>query len=148
MSFDRAVLGRTGIEVGRIGLASSYGAPAGTVELAFDQGVSYFYRGSLRRNPFGEGLRRLAPKRDRFLLVTQSYSRLASLIGPSLERAYETITRQVWDTSSGQCVRTSEARTVANPDWHSHSLAMRFVPSGTRIFFGTRPNATDSWDIS
>lgn len=87
MSFARAILGRTGIEVGRLGLGSSYGAPAGAVEQAFDHGVNYFYWGSLRRHPFGEGLRALAPRRDRFLLVTQSYSRAASLIGPSLERA-------------------------------------------------------------
>jgi aryl-alcohol dehydrogenase-like predicted oxidoreductase len=87
MSFTRAILGRTGIEVGRLGLASSYGAPSTAVEQAFDHGVNYFYWGSLRRNPFGDGLRALAPRRDRFLLVTQSYSRLASLIGPSLERA-------------------------------------------------------------
>jgi aryl-alcohol dehydrogenase-like predicted oxidoreductase len=57
------------------------------VEQAFDHGVNYFYWGSLRRNSFGDGLRALAPRRDRFLLVTQSYSRMASLIGPSLERA-------------------------------------------------------------
>jgi aryl-alcohol dehydrogenase-like predicted oxidoreductase len=87
MSFTRATLGRTGIDVCRLGLASSYGAPATTVEQAFDQGVNYFYWGSLRRNSFGDGLRALAPHRDRLLLVTQSYSRLASLIGPSLERA-------------------------------------------------------------
>jgi aryl-alcohol dehydrogenase-like predicted oxidoreductase len=87
MSFDRAILGRTGLEVGRLGLASSYGAPASAVEQAFEHGLNYFYWGSLRRSPFGDGLRALAPHRDRFLLVTQSYSRVASLIGPSLERA-------------------------------------------------------------
>ncbi|HTQ53307.1 MAG TPA: aldo/keto reductase [Bryobacteraceae bacterium] len=87
MAFNRATLGRTGVEVGRLGLASSYGAPASTVELAFDQGVNYFYWGSLRRGGFGDGLRALASRRDRFLLVTQSYSRVASWIGPSLERA-------------------------------------------------------------
>lgn len=87
MSFDRAVLGRTGIEVGRVGLASSYGAPATVVQRAFDHGMTYFYWGSIRRGGFGEGLRALASRRERFLLVTQSYSRMASLIGPSLERA-------------------------------------------------------------
>jgi len=87
MVFDRAILGRTGIEVGRLGLASSYGAPAGVVEQAFDHGMNYFYWGSLRRHPFGEGLRRLAGRRDRFLLVLQSYSRIAALVGPSVERA-------------------------------------------------------------
>ena len=87
MSFDRAILGRTGIDVGRLGLAASYGAPAETVERAFDNGVNYFYWGSMRRKQFGDGLRRLAPRRDRFLLVLQSYSRIASLVGPSVERA-------------------------------------------------------------
>ena len=87
MSFERAILGRTGFEVGRLGLASSYGASADAVQLAFDNGVNYFYWGSLRKSGFGDGLKALAPRRDRFLLVTQSYSRLASLVGPSLERA-------------------------------------------------------------
>ncbi len=87
MSFDRAILGRTGIEVCRIGLASSYGAPASTVETAFEHGVNYFYWGSLRREQFGEGLRRIALRRERFLLVLQSYSRIAALVGPSVERA-------------------------------------------------------------
>lgn len=87
MSFERATFGRTGIQVCRIGLASSYGAPANTVEQAFDHGINYFYWGSFRRGSFGDGLRALSTKRDRFLLVTQSYSRMASLIGPSLERA-------------------------------------------------------------
>ncbi len=91
MSFDRAVLGRTGIEVGRLGLASSYGAPAASVAAAFEHGVSYFYWGSFRRSSFGDGLRALAPRRDRFLLVTQSYSRVASLVGPSLERALKAL---------------------------------------------------------
>jgi aryl-alcohol dehydrogenase-like predicted oxidoreductase len=87
MSFERSILGRRGIEVCRLGLAASYGAPASTVERAFDCGMNYFYWGSIRRGRFGEGLRALAPQRDRFLLVTQSYSRIASLIAPSLERA-------------------------------------------------------------
>ena len=91
MSFERAVLGRTGIEVGRLGLASSYGAPASAVERAFDNGVNYFYWGSFRRGGFGDGLRALAPRRERILLVTQSYSRMASLIGPSLERALKAL---------------------------------------------------------
>src|SRR5580704_4211283 len=87
MAFDRAILGRTGIQVGRLGLASSYGAPAAVVEKAFEHGINYFYWGSLRRNPFGGGLRHLAVRRDRFLLVLQSYSRIAALVGPSVELA-------------------------------------------------------------
>jgi aryl-alcohol dehydrogenase-like predicted oxidoreductase len=91
MSFTRATLGRTGIEVCRLGLAASYGAPASTVEKAFEHGVNYFYWGSFRRGGFGDGLRALAPQRDKFLLVTQSYSRVGALVGPSLERALRTL---------------------------------------------------------
>jgi aryl-alcohol dehydrogenase-like predicted oxidoreductase len=87
MPFDRAVLGRTGIEVGRLGLSAGYDAPASSVEQAFDHGVNYFYWGTWRRKEFGEGLRRLAPRRDRFLLSLQSYSPVAGLIGPSIESA-------------------------------------------------------------
>jgi aryl-alcohol dehydrogenase-like predicted oxidoreductase len=87
MAFDRAILGRTGLEVGRLGLSAGYGAPASSVEEAFDHGVNYFYWGSLRRKPFGEGLRRLGPRRERFLLLLQSYSRVGALVGPSVERA-------------------------------------------------------------
>jgi aryl-alcohol dehydrogenase-like predicted oxidoreductase len=86
-TFERAILGRTGLSVSRLGVASSYGVPAAAVERAFDHGVNYFYWGSARRGGFGEAIRHLAPQRDRFVLVVQSYSRVANLIAWSLERA-------------------------------------------------------------
>lgn len=86
-SFDRAVLGRTGIEVCRIGISASYGVPGAAVERAFEQGVNYIYWGSMRRAGFGQAIRNLAPRRERFVLVIQSYSAMASLLGFSLERA-------------------------------------------------------------
>jgi len=73
--------------VGRLGVASSYGVPAAAVERAFENGVNYFYWGTLRRGGLGQAIRHLAPQRDRFVLVVQSYSRVANLIGWSLERA-------------------------------------------------------------
>ena len=85
--FPLGVLGRTGIEVGRLGLSASYGAPASAVQQPFDHGVNYFYWGSFRRKQFGDSLRRLAPRRDRFLLLLQSYSPVAALLAPSVERA-------------------------------------------------------------
>ncbi len=81
------VLGRTNRTVGRLGLACSYGADERCVEMAFDHGVSYFYWGTFRRGDFGAGLRRLKQARDRVLITIQSYSRMAGLLGWSLERA-------------------------------------------------------------
>lgn len=66
MPFEPRILGRRGLQVAAIGLAASYGAPADAVEYAFENGVNYFYWGSMRPAAFGEGLQRLAAKRDRY----------------------------------------------------------------------------------
>jgi len=86
-SFERALLGRTGLEVGRLGISASYGVPGEAVERAFDRGVNYIYWGSRRRDSFGAAIKRLRPQRERFVLVIQSYSRVAKLVAWSVERA-------------------------------------------------------------
>ena len=91
-SIESRVLGRTGLKVSRIGISSSYGIPGDALERAFERGVNYIYWGSRRMASFGEGLKRLKPQRDRFTLVIQSYTRMASLMGWSLERALRALT--------------------------------------------------------
>lgn len=86
-SFDRTVLGRTGVLVGRLGISASYGMPASAVEGAFEQGVNYIYWGSLRRKAFAEGLRNLRRHREKIVLVVQSYTPLAWYLRISVERA-------------------------------------------------------------
>jgi aryl-alcohol dehydrogenase-like predicted oxidoreductase len=85
IGFERAVLGRTGIEAGRLGISASYGMPASAVERAVGSGLNYAYWGSMRRDAFADGLRRV--KRDRYTLVLQSYSRFGGLVRWSVERA-------------------------------------------------------------
>ncbi len=84
-------LGRTGLDVYRIGVSASYGVPAAVVEQAVDRGVNYLYFGSIRRGGFADALRNLAPRRDRVVLAVQSYTRMAALMAWSLERALKTI---------------------------------------------------------
>ena len=96
-SSARSILGRTGLEVGRLGIASSYGVPGGALEKALERGVNYFYWGSQRRRHFGEGLVRLKPQRDRFVLVIQSYTRIAALMAGSLERALRALNFEYTD---------------------------------------------------
>jgi aryl-alcohol dehydrogenase-like predicted oxidoreductase len=85
---DEATVGRTALRVGRIGLASSYGAGTADVERAVERGVSWLYWGTSRTPAFGEGIRRVAQKdRDRVKVVIQSYTRMAALMGPSLSSA-------------------------------------------------------------
>jgi len=43
MTFSQqTTLGRTGLKVGRLGISSSFGAPAMALEEAFERGCNYF----------------------------------------------------------------------------------------------------------
>lgn len=90
---DSLVLGRTGLSVCRMGLSAGYGLKLSTaaVERAFDHGINYLYWGSMRWAGFGRALANLKPRRERMVLVLQSYSRLASLVSWSVERALRRI---------------------------------------------------------
>lgn len=71
---EKKTLGRTGLQVSRIGLASGYGAPARAVERAFGEfGINYFYWD--RRKPgMRQALRELLRShRDRLVVAIQSY---------------------------------------------------------------------------
>jgi aryl-alcohol dehydrogenase-like predicted oxidoreductase len=49
--------------------------------------MNYMYWGSMQREAFGRALRNLAPKREHFVLVIQSYSRVGTLMRWNIERA-------------------------------------------------------------
>jgi aryl-alcohol dehydrogenase-like predicted oxidoreductase len=86
---SRVALGRTGLQVSRIGLAASYGLGADGVQHAYEEyGINYFYWGTWRKEGFGAGIRRLAQrKREDLVVVIQSYSRLPGMLTASLEKA-------------------------------------------------------------
>jgi len=84
----RTTLGATGLRVSKLGLGSSFGAPTRAYHEAFERGVNYFYWGSIRRGLMGSAIREIArEKRDEMVIVVQSYSRAARLLGPSVEYA-------------------------------------------------------------
>ncbi len=91
ISFERTLLGRTGLKVGRLGVSASYGVPGEAIERAFERGVNYFFWGSRRTEAFGAALKRLRTQRERFVLVMQSYTRVGSLMSGSLERGLRTL---------------------------------------------------------
>jgi aryl-alcohol dehydrogenase-like predicted oxidoreductase len=86
--FASRPLGRTGLDVGPLGLGSSYGLPAADVERAFERGVRFFLWGSRRRGGFGEGLRNVARRhREDTVIAIQSYTRVGALMPWSVDRA-------------------------------------------------------------
>ena len=84
---ERVTLGRTGLQVSKLGLGSSFGAPTASFREAFDRGVNYFYWGSIRRRAMGDAIREIArDRREELVIVLQSYARIAGLMRGSVER--------------------------------------------------------------
>jgi predicted aldo/keto reductase-like oxidoreductase len=76
---DGAVLGRTGLKAGRLGIASGYGAPAEAIEEAFERGCNYFTWGTVIKgyNPrMRLALKNIVAKgqRDRLVLAAFTYA--------------------------------------------------------------------------
>ena len=84
---ERVALGRTGLQVSKLGLGSSFKAPTHSYLEAFDRGVNYFYWGSVRRDGMGAAIREIS-KRDRegLAVVLQSYARVGGLLTHFVER--------------------------------------------------------------
>lgn len=91
--FKSSTLGRSGLKVGRLGVACSYGAPTEAFEEAFEKGVNYFYWGSIRKNAMAAAIRNIIAqgKRDQLVIVIQSYSRSARLMELFYRRALKTL---------------------------------------------------------
>ncbi len=82
-------LGRTGVEVGRLGVAAGYGAPAAAFEEAFERGCNYFYWGSRRTSEMCRAIKNICQRgrREDLVIVIQSYSRSAALMEALYHRA-------------------------------------------------------------
>ena len=63
MGFERVALGRTGLSVSPIGIASSYGTNEAMVAEAVDRGVNYLYWGALRTKKMGRGIRSMVARK-------------------------------------------------------------------------------------
>ena len=88
-AFTRRKLGATGLEVGPLGAAASYGAPAEAFEAAFESGCNYFYLGSGRhRSGMRKAIRNLSRQglRDNLVIAIQSYARFGLLMKWYLKR--------------------------------------------------------------
>ena len=75
----KTILGRSGLEVGRLGISSSFGAPAAAYEQAFERGCNYFTWGTFirgRSGTMGSAIRNItkAGKRDRLVVAMLTYA--------------------------------------------------------------------------
>ncbi len=81
-NFEERTLGSTGLKVGRLGVAASYGAPAEAFEEAFEKGCNYFYMGSGRhRANMSEAINNIRKRgqRDKLVVAIHTYARFGFL---------------------------------------------------------------------
>lgn len=74
---DKVTLGRSGLEVGRLGISSSYGANAAVFEEAFDYGCNYFTWGTFIKgdsNEMKKAIRNLVANGKREKLVISAFT--------------------------------------------------------------------------
>ena len=81
---ERTVLGKTGLTVGRIGVSSSYGAPASVYEEAFERGCNYFTLGTFIKGSSREMVKSIQEilkrgKRGELVLALNSYAHFPGL---------------------------------------------------------------------
>lgn len=94
----RVTLGRSGLRTSPLGLGSSFGLEAADIEHAFERGINLFYWGSIRRPGFGRGVAKLiGQRRDELVVAVQSYTRVAGLMRPSVERALRALKAEYAD---------------------------------------------------
>ncbi len=93
-NFKQTTLGNTGLEVGRLGLAASYGAPADAFEYAFEKGCNYFYTGSGRhRSGMKHAIRNLVDQgqRDKLVIAVQTYARFGFMTEVFFKRSLKSL---------------------------------------------------------
>jgi aryl-alcohol dehydrogenase-like predicted oxidoreductase len=85
---ERVPLGRTGLMVSRVGLASGYGVPTAAIEKAFHEyGVNYFYLSMLHRGNMARTIRTLTPRhRDELCIVLARPTKGGYFLQNSVER--------------------------------------------------------------
>ena len=85
---ERQELGRTGMQTSRLGIGSTFDAPAHVIEAAFERGINYLYWGTVRQPEFALAMRNLVKQyRDELILTIQSYSQEPDTIEGEVEEA-------------------------------------------------------------
>lgn len=90
---EHTALGRTGLQVSRLGIGCSYGAPDYSIEKAYHgYGVNFFYWGAMRRSNMKKVLRKLVrSERDKLVIALQSFDRTGPLLNHFLNKGLKSL---------------------------------------------------------
>ena len=83
---ERREIGSTGLMTSRLGIGSTFNAPARVIEAAFERGINYLYWGTVRQPAFARAMVNLSKRhRDELVLSIQSYSQNPATIAGEVE---------------------------------------------------------------
>ena len=93
---EKIKLGKTGLLVGKLGISSSFGAPAKAFEEAFENGCNYFTWGTFikgRSDEMKEAIKSIIKKgqRDQLVIASLSYAHSAYLTEVFLKKGLKTL---------------------------------------------------------
>ena len=89
---DPVTLGRSGLQVGRLGIGASFGVGTAAIERAFhEHGVNYLYWGSIRRGGMKQAVRNLSAHREDLVVALQTYDHTGTLMRPFCERGLKAL---------------------------------------------------------
>ena len=95
---ERRELGRTGMQSSRLGIGSTFDAPAKAIEDAFHRGINFLYWGTVRQPEFARAMVNLAKDhRDELILTIQSYSKEPDTIEDEVAEALKTAGLESFD---------------------------------------------------
>jgi aryl-alcohol dehydrogenase-like predicted oxidoreductase len=131
---QKTVLGKTGLKAGRLGIASSYGAPAEAFEAAFERGCNYFTLGSFMRGRSVEMIRAIRNitaqgKRDDLIVTLTDYTHHPLLGKPYYLKGLRTLGLDYADV-------LLLGYTLSNYRRHLIRWAMKMKEEGLVRFFG------------
>ena len=88
-----AVLGRTSLQVSRLGLASGYGVPSRAIEKAYhEHGINYFFWSTPRREGMKTALTNIARQgREKIVIAVHSYDHTGFLNTRAVEKALKAL---------------------------------------------------------
>ena len=100
--FEKTTLGRSGFEVGRLGIASSFGAPTEAYEEAFERGCNYFTWGTFLKGRNSKMCRAInnitaKGKRDELVIASYAYSHSPLLMGSLLRQGLKSLNTDYLD---------------------------------------------------
>lgn len=90
---ESTTLGRTGLQVSRIGIGSGYGVPSHAIERAYhEHGVNYFFWSSPRRKGMEEAVRHLSrTEREKMVVVLQTYDHIGLFMHHFIEKGLKSL---------------------------------------------------------